>query len=311
MRDPYDILGVSRTASDEDIKKAYRKLAKELHPDLHPDDPQVTERFKEVSAAYKLVGDPDQRRKYDQGEVDANGQARSGFRYEYAGAGPRPGGGGNTFDFSGINPEDIFGEFFSNLRGNRRGQGGQAHADVPHRGADRSYKITVDFLDAAQGSTRRINLPSGKMLDVKIPAGIADGKQIRLKGQGHPGINGGPAGDALIEVSVREHPYFRLDGHDIRVDVPISIDEAVLGAKIEVPTIDGKVSMAIPKNASSGRTMRLKGKGIVKNKSGERGDQYVTLSIVLPGEADAELEKAVAKWSKSHHYNVRSKLFDD
>ena len=310
MRDPYEVLGVGRSASDAEIKKAYRKLAKELHPDMNPNDAQVVERFKEVSAAYKILGDDELRAKYDRGEIGPDGQPRSQFRYEYAGGGPggaRGPGGTGGFGF-GFDPDDIFSEFFSNLRGGRQRAGFGMGPDAPQRGQDRTYRVTVDFLDAVNGLTRRINLPSGKTLDVKIPAGIEDGKQIRLKGQGHPGLNGGPAGDALIEVTVRPHPLFERDGGDIRMELPVSLPEAVLGGKVQVPTIDGPVSMTIPKGASSGRTLRLKGRGIAQGKNGSRGDQYVRLKIVLPEEPDPELEKLIEKWAKGHAYDPRDKL---
>jgi len=195
-----------------------------------------------------------------------------------------------------------------NLRGARRTR---RTADSRQRGADRTYKITIDFLDAAKGATRRITLPSGKMLDVKIPAGIDDGQQIRLKGQGHPGAGGGSAGDALVEVHVTPHPVFQRDGDDIRLELPLTLPEAVLGARIEVPTIDGKVSMTIPKGANNGQVLRLKGKGVGKGTKSERGDQYVVLRIVLPQKPDPDLEDAIEKWAKSHSYDVRGQLMRD
>ncbi|MDP6564102.1 MAG: J domain-containing protein [Alphaproteobacteria bacterium] len=294
MRDPYDILGVPRKASDAEIKKAYRKLAKELHPDVNPDDSAVAERFKEVSVAYKILGDEQLRRRYDAGEIGPDGQEKSQFRYEYAGG--RPGGGAEGFDFGGFNAEDIFGEFFSNMRGDRRGRRGGG----PRKGTDRAYKITVDFLDAAKGATRRVTLPDGKMLDIKIPAGITDGKQIRLRGQGDADPGGGHKGDALVEVSVRDHPLFRRDGDDIHLDLPITLAEAVLGARVEVPTIGGNVKLNIPKGADSGQVLRLKGKGIHRARAKTTGNQFVRLQIKLPEQPDPELEKLIKKWAEKH-----------
>lgn len=298
MRNPYDILGVSRSADAQEIKKSYRKLAKELHPDLHPGDGEVENRFKEVSAAYKILGDKDLKARFDSGKIDADGNQRAPH-FDFA----HGRGGGRGFGFSGtggLNAEDIFGEFgdfFDNLRSGRRRAG-------PRKGADRSYKIAVDFLDAARGLTRRINMPGGKTLDIAIPAGIDDGKQIRLRGQGDAGSQGGPAGDALIEVEVKAHTYFRRDGTDIRLDLPITLGEAVLGAKIQVPTITGPVTMTIPKNANTGRTLRLKGKGI-KRADGGAGDQYITLQVMLPEKSDAALRDLVETWSKDNSYNPR------
>lgn len=304
MRDLYDILGVSRSASDAEIKSAYRKLAKELHPDTNPGNQKIEERFKEVSAAYHILGDPKQRKLYDSGAIGPDGQQRHQQRYEYAG-GPRSGGGGfEGFSFGGgFDAEDLFADLFGHRRGRGQTRGPGAGAA---RGADRTYKISVDFIDAAKGATRRIGMPDGKKLDVKIPPGIENGQQIRLKGLGHAGPAGMPAGDALVEVTVNEHEHFRRDGDNIHLDLPISLDEAVLGAKIAVPTIDGAVNMSIPKGASSGQSLRLRGKGIVR-KGGERGDQYVHLQIVLPEKADEELESLIEKWARTHKYDVRGK----
>ena len=301
MRDLYDILGVTRTASDADIKKAYRKLAKELHPDANPGNAKVEERFKEVSAAYHILGDPAQRKRYDSGEIGSDGQQRQQYRYEYAGGARRPGAGGSGFEGFSFDADDLFSDLFGQMRNRGRAQGGVG------RGADRTYKITVDFIDAAKGATRRIGMPDGKKLDIKIPPGIEDGQQIRLKGLGHPGAGGMPAGDALVEVTVTPHEHFRREGDDIHIDLPISLDEAVLGAKIAVPTIDGTVNMTIPKNADSGRTLRLRGKGIARKSGKDRGDQYVRLEIVLPEEPDAELESLIEKWARKHSYNVRGR----
>ncbi len=296
MRDPYEVLGVSRDASKGEIKRAYRKLAKELHPDLNSDDAVVAERFKEVSAAYSLVSDKETRAKYDRGEIGPDGQARPQFRYQYAG-GPEggPGGGG----FGAESPDDLFREF-ADLFGTR---GRRATRNRARRGADRSYKIAAAFLDAARGTTRRVSLPSGKMLDVKIPAGIVDGTTIRLKGQGEAGSHGGPAGDALIEVGVEPHAYFTRRGLDVELELPVSLPEAVLGAKVSVPTIDGAVNMTIPKGANSGQRLRLKNRGIAGDSG--RGDQYVTLRVVLPENPDDDLVAFVEGWREGHDYEVR------
>lgn len=302
MRDLYDILGVPRSASDAEIKKAYRKLAKELHPDTNPGDSSVEERFKEVSAAYHILGDVEQRKRYDSGEIGADGQQPRQQRYEYAGGQRRQGGDGAGFEgFSfggGFDADDLFSDLFGQRRGRSRG---------PAKGADRTYKISVSFIDAVKGATRRISMPDGKKLDVKIPPGIEDGQQIRLKGLGHPGGPGQPAGDALVEVAVTPHDHFRREGADIHLELPISLDEAVLGAKIAVPTIDGMVNMTIPKGTNSGRTLRLRGKGVPLKGGTERGDQYVRLEIMLPEEANPELESLIEKWAREHSYDVRGK----
>jgi len=287
MRDPYDVLGVTQTASDSTIKKAYHKLAKELHPDLNPDDSVVSNRFKEVSAAYSLIGDPDNRKRYDNGEIGADGQEKARYRYNYTGrhGGPRGGFGSSQ----GFNAEDIFGEFFSNMRGS-----GSGHQQMS---SDRSYKITVEFLDAAKGCTHRITLPDGKMLDVQIPAGIEEGQQIRLRGQGDVGISG--AGDALVEINIKKHPQFRLEGTDIHMNLPVKLEDAVLGAKIEVPTIDGSVTMSVPKGANSGQVLRFKGKGIQPPKTKEPGNQYIRIQVMLPDPPDPELSTILEEWAKT------------
>lgn len=314
MRDPYEVLGVKRDASDAEIKKAYRRLAKNLHPDVRPDDAKLAERFKEVSAAYKLLSDKETRRRYDAGEIGPDGQERPHFRYEYAGGSGGPGASGG---FGGFDPRDAgFGargfsfnlgggggadDLFSELFGS-----GRRRPSGPVRGADVRYALTIDFLDAVRGATKRIALSAGKTLKVDVPAGIADGQQIRLRGQGEPGPNGGPAGDALIEIAVSPHPSFRREGDDIHLELPVSLPEAVLGAKVEVPTIDGPVSVTVPKNASSGRTLRLKGRG-VKRRGGDRGDQLVKLRIALPEKPDAELETLIRDWAESHDYDPRGR----
>lgn len=299
MRDPYEVLGVSSSASDSEIKQAYRRLAKELHPDAKPGDAAVAERFKEVSAAYKLLSNKEQRAKYDRGEIDADGQPRQHFRYEYAGgpAGGPQGFSGFRFDFGGGGAEDLFADLF--------GGGRRARRSRTARGADHSYRINVSFLDAARGTTRRVTLPGGKTLDVRIPPGIESGRTIRLRGQGGSGHAGGPAGDALIEVEVEPHPHFTRNGLDIHLDLPISLGEAVLGATVSVPTIDGPVQLKVPKNANTGRKLRLKKRGI-QGPSG-RGDQYVTLQVVLPETPDPELAELVKRWGRNYGEEARRK----
>ena len=303
MRDPYEVLGLARAASDDEIKSAYRRLAKQLHPDVNDNDPEVAERFKEVAAAYAILGDAEQRGRYDRGEIDAGGQEKTHFRYEYAGGrpgggtGPGAGPGGFRFDFGGAGAEDVIREFF--------GRGRRAGGAPPTRGEDRKFKITVDFLDAALGTTRRISLPTGKTLDVRIPAGIEEGRSIRLKGQGNPGPIGTPAGDALVEVTIRPHAYFARAGNEVRLTLPVTVYEAVLGARISVPTIHGPVQLSVPKGSTGGRKLRLKGRGI--DGEGGKGDQIVTLEIVLPDAPAEGVETLAKRWRDGHPYDVRRK----
>lgn len=308
--DPYKVLGVARTASQDEIRKAYHKLAKQLHPDLNPGDKSAEERFKQVAAAYHLLHDPEQRKRYDAGRVDADGAERQQHYYrEYAGAkgGRRYASSAGMEDFADFS--DIFAQFFRQ-QGEPMPDGSQgpdASRGFRMRGQDARYHLDVDFLDAVRGAKPRITLPNGQTLDVRIPVGIKDGATLRLKGKGGPGFGGGPQGDALVEVGVRPHPVFRRDGDDILMDLPITIDEAVLGGKIQVPTIHGPVTMTIPKGANGGEVLRLKGKGIRKG-SGLVGDQRVTLQLVLPDPVDTELADFLANWRRRHGYDPRAAL---
>ncbi|RME63609.1 MAG: J domain-containing protein [Alphaproteobacteria bacterium] len=317
MKDPYSVLGLSKTASSAEIKKAYRKLAKELHPDRNRDNPAAGDRFKDVTAAYEFLSDAERKRQYDAGEIDADGRPKAPFGFDFAGAGrARPGAGAQHFEFHG-SPEDLFQDLFGFARGGAFDDLGQAQHGQrgarrgfrsQRRGQDINYTLSVDFLDAARGAEKTLSLQGGKTLKVKIPAGLKSGQQIRLAGQGQPGVFGGAAGDALITVTVREHPYFRRDGDNVLLDLPITLTEAVLGAKVKVPTIDGSVMLTIAKGTSAGKTLRLPGKGLAKAKGGGRGDQLVTVQIVLPDDKDGALAKAIASWSKSHPYHVRAKF---
>ncbi len=306
--DPYKVLGVARSASADDIRKAYRKLAKQFHPDLHPGDAAAEERFKAISAAYDLLGDAEKRGRFDRGEIDASGQERPEQRYyrHYADAGAEhPYHSTEGFaDFADVG--DIFSDLFGHAR---RGPGAGRHgAAFRMRGADTRYTLAVDFLDAVNGAKRRIGLPDGGALDLTVPAGVHDGQVLRLKGKGMAGVGGGPPGDALVEVEVRPHKLFKRDGDDIHVEVPITPAEAVRGAKIDVPTVGGSVTMTVPKGANSGTRLRLKGKGVMRGGSGQRGDQYVTLKIVLPARPDAELADFLERWERDHPYNPRAGL---
>ncbi|GBD43496.1 Curved DNA-binding protein [bacterium HR40] len=300
--DLYAVLGVERNASQEDIRRAYRRLAKELHPDFHPGDKEAEERFKKVTAAYEILGDPEKRARYDRGEIDETGAERPRQRFwrEFAdtGAGERYHSTADFADFADL--DEILGGFFGRMReGVRAG---------PRRGADVRYHLTVDFLDAARGAHKRVTLPDGSVLEVHIPAGTESGQVLRLRGKGAPGIQGGPPGDALIEIAVRPHPHFLREGDDIRIRVPISLDEAVLGGRIEVPTIHGRVAMTVPKGTSSGRVLRLRGQGIRNALTGHTGDQYVELAIVLPERIDPELESFMRSWRQQHAYDPRRDL---
>ncbi len=297
--DPYVVLGVPRNASEDDIRRAYRKLAKELHPDLNPSDPKsAEERFKKVSGAYEIIGDAEKRKQYDRGEIDASGEARRGFHRTYAGGGPfagRPGGARPGEDFS-------FGDIFSDLFGSMRGRG-EAGSPFGVRGRDVRYSLDVDFLEAAAGAKKRVTLPDGGVLDISVPEGVSDGQVLRLKGKGSPGLRGAEPGDALIEIRVKPHPHFRRVDDDIVLDVPITIDEAALGAKIEVPTITGRVQLTLPKATSSGRIFRLKGKGVRNSTTGHTGDQLVSVRIVLPETIDDKLAYFLSEWRQTHPYN--------
>jgi len=309
--DPYTVLGVSKTASQDEIRKAYRKLAKELHPDLRPGDKSAEERFKKVSAAYAVIGDAEQRARFDRGEIDASGAERppqQEFYRQHAG-----GAEGRRYQ-SSAGFEDIgdlggdLGDVFADLlrrRGGGGGQGGPMRGG-PAPGGDVLYQLEVDFLDAVNGASRRITLPDGGTIDLKIPAGTDDGSLLRLKGKGRPGREGGPAGDALVEIAVRPHPFFRREGRDIVLELPITLDEAVLGGKVEVPTAGGRVTMTVPKGSSSGDTLRLKGKGV--HGKGAAGDQRVVLKIVSPPTVDDELERFMQEWRQNHGYDPRARL---
>jgi DnaJ-class molecular chaperone len=288
--DPYTALGVSRSATADEIRRAYRKLAKELHPDVRPGDKQAEDRFKRATAAFNLLSDPVTKGRFDRGEIDADGNERMAFgsrprqgarAHAGAGAGPGAGAGADAFDLGDIF-SDLFGPGFGSGRGYTR-----------MRGRDIRFTLDIDFLDAVNGAKRRISLTEGRTLDVAIPAGVETGQVLRLKNQGAPGIQGGPAGDALVELKVRPHPFFRREGQDIHMDLNISLTEAVEGARIQAPTPAGPVTLTIPAGSNTGKTLRLKGKGVAG-----QGDQFVRLQVVLPDAADEDLKKFVKKWPK-------------
>ncbi len=302
VKNLYDVLGVAKSASEAEIKSQYRKLARKYHPDLNKDDKSAAEKFKEVSAAYDILGDKEKRRKYDNNEIDAEGKptgfGAGGFNpgggtyrtYSTNGFNGTQGFGGSAgFDFSSLFGEDIFSQF-SNAGNAGFGAGAGFNPRRAQKGQDVSYSLDVDFLDAAKGTEKYISV-NGKRLSVKIPAGTVTGQTLRLKGQGMPGINGGNAGDALITLMVGSHPYFKAEGKDILIDLPISMKEAILGAKVIVPTLYGKVSVKIPPYSSSGEKLRLKGKGI-KTKD-NLGDEIVNLIIMAPKIKNTDLETAL------------------
>ncbi|MBN8985562.1 MAG: DnaJ domain-containing protein [Rhizobiales bacterium] len=327
MRDPYEVLGVQRNASAAAIKSAYRKLAKKHHPDNNKNDPKAAARFSEVNSANEIVGDEDKRKQFDRGEIDAEGKPRfQGF--PGGGAGPRgaPGGGFEQYSFrTGGGPggggagggaafEDILNSMFAGAaagggRGARGGRGGSQTFEFDGGGfgapdLDVNVTMTVSLEEAVKGGEKRVRLPNGKELNVKIPAGVTSGQQIRLKGQGET-VQGHRPGDLLIAITIAPHPVFKVDGDDLRVDLPITLYEAVLGGKVRVPVVGGAVELTVPKNTSSGRTFRLKGKGLPKSGGGS-GDQFVTTRIMLPDGNDAELEALMQKWRDDHPYNPRS-----
>lgn len=300
--DLYGVLGVKRDASADDIRKAWRKLAKKLHPDLNPGDKAAEDRFKRAQAAFDILGDADKRGRYDRGEIDATGAERPERqfyrRYADAGAGQEYRSHAGFADFGDM------GDVFSDLFGRAGGPGGRG-ARSPFPGRDMRYQLEVDFLDAANGAKRRITMPDGRTLDLSIPAGMRDGQILRLAGQGLPGQGGGPAGDALVELHVRPHPLFRREGDDVHIELPVTLGEAVLGGKVRAPTISGDVTLSIPPGASSGTKLRLGGRGFGRA-GGGRGDQVVTLKVVLPDKPDEELKKFLAGWQDRHPYDPRA-----
>ncbi len=306
-KDPYEALGVGKDASQADIRKAYRDLAKKLHPDLNPGDKEAEERFKGISAAYAILGDAEKKAQFDSGEIDASGAERpdqqfyrryadaDGWHHYQSSAGHE--------DFADIG--DIFADLYARQRTGGAGGAGQTFR---MRGGDARYHMTVDFLEAVKGAKKRVTMPDGATLDVSIPAGVRDGQTLRLKGKGHPGIGGGPPGDALVQIEVSPHPLYTREGRDILIELPVALNEAVLGASVEVPTISGRVKMSVPKGASSGDTLRLRGKGIHEKGSKTKGDQLVRLKVVLPDTIDPELEAFMKEWSERHAFDPRADL---
>jgi len=325
MRDPYEVLGVGRNANAAAIKGAYRKLAKKLHPDANKNDPKAAQRFAEINSAYEILGEADKRKAFDRGEIDAEGkprfqgfqgprggagQARPDFNFEHFNFGPEgvrqsggPQGGFGNF-------EDVISSVLGGLGGGaRRGRSRVRGGFEPEEfgepaGRDVVVAVTITLAEAAAGGTRRVRLPTGKEVDVKIPAGLAEGRQIRLKGQGLPGHGG--VGDALITIKVAPHPYFTVDGANLRVDVPITLYEAVLGGKVRVPTLDGAVDLNLPAGTSSGRTFRIPGKGMPHD--GKAGDLFATVRIALPEGSDRDLEDLMLKWREQKPYDPRRNL---
>ncbi len=301
--DPYQVLGVDRTADAAALRRAYRKLAKTLHPDVNPGDKAAEERFKQVAAAYDLLSDAEKRGRYDRGEIDASGQERPQNAYyrTYADAAE----GESYHSSAGFADMGDLGGVFADLFGRAGHQRAGGQKGFKLRGADVRHHLAVDFLDAVNGTKTRITMPDGKALDLTIPPGLEDGQTLRLKGQGGPGIGGGPPGDAYVEVEVRPHRVFERQDHDIHLELPVTLGEAVLGGPVRVPTPSGTVALTIPAGSNAGTTLRLRERGVPRPKGGPRGDLYVRLKVVLPERPDPELEGFLRGWSAAHPYDPR------
>ena len=314
MKDPYTVLGVSRTASDEEIRKAFRKLAKKHHPDLNPGDKAAEATFKEVTQANEILSDKDKRRRFDAGEIDASGQEMPprGFYRDQAGG---PGGfkyqrGGGHESFADM------GDVFSEMFGQRGSRGFSVRGERPDFGEEGfdiggmpvTYTLTVPFLIAARGGKQRVGLPDGRSLDIDVPEGTTDGTTLRLKGQGMPGRDGKPAGDAYVEIRVQPHPFFEPRDNDLHVELPVTPTEAVLGGKIKVPTVGGPVMLNVPVGSNTGTSLRLKGRGLLDRKSKQRGDQYVKLKVVLPDKPDDKLKEFLQSWDAGKAYDPRAAM---
>jgi len=297
---PYEVLGVSAKATQDEIKSAYRNLAKKFHPDLNPGNKSAETRFKEISSAYELVESPEKRAKFDRGESEAAQaqQHRSGPFYQETQAG----GGRYSQGFEGMD-DDVLRSIFEQM-GRQGGSGFRGASDM--RGEDVHYQMEVSFRDATLGGEREITLPDGKKIRVKIPAGVHSGVKLRFGGLGEPGVGKAPTGDAYVELNVLPSPLFKREGDDLEVEVPISVSESILGAKVKVPTIDGPVFLTIPAGASSGMKLRLSGKGVLNNSTGKRGDQYAVLKLICPPNADPEIKQAVQAWAHRQTFDARA-----
>jgi DnaJ-class molecular chaperone len=310
-QDPYQELGVARTASADEIRKSFRKLAKQLHPDKNPDDKAAEERFKRISAAFDILGDEEKRKKFDRGQIDADGRETMGAGFDpfsRGGGGFRSqggadmGGGMGGAQFEGVDLNDILGEMFGGRMGGQAG-GARARGFGNQKGQDVRARLEIDLEDAIAGARKRISFSDGRVIDVTIPAGAIDGQALRLKGQGAPG-RGGP-GDALIELIIKPHRLYRREGDNLVMDLPVTVPDAVLGAKVEAPTPEGPVTLTVPKGSNTGSTLRLKGRGMTNARTGKRGDLLARLAVVLPESADKTLESFAETWRRERPYKPK------
>lgn len=298
--DPYKVLGVARTATPDDIRKAYRAKAKKSHPDLHPDDKQAEARFKDLNAANDLLSDPAKRAQFDRGEIDAEGQQPAPEREYYRDYAQAQAAGARYSGGPGFDADDLEGAFGSFFRQQQSG---------PRRGRDRTYRLEIPFLDAVNGALQRLTLPDGRTLDVRIPPGLVDNQVLRLRGKGEPGVRTGPDGDALIEVSVLPHALYRREAADLVIELPVTVREAILGARLEVPTPRGRVMLAVPPRSDAGTRLRLRGRGVAAHGDAPAGDLFVVLRLVT-GPVDAALEAALQAWEPPPGVDVRAGLED-